>query len=140
MIGKTQFAKSLFGPLATLVVQCQGKGDALPDLRHFRRNVHKCIIFDEVRPEQVLANKALLQAAVEPVQMAQSQCGAFRYNIWVYGVAFILCSNAFPLEANESLNEPDAEWLRKNITLAELPKGEKWFVPSPTGQAEATTP
>ena len=46
--GKTMFAQNLFGPERTIVVSCQGLGDSLPSLRHFDRDVHVCIVFDDL--------------------------------------------------------------------------------------------
>jgi hypothetical protein len=129
--GKSMFAKSLFGVDHTLVVNCQLGTSAIPSLRHFNRSVHRAIILDEVTVGQILGNKALVQSTVEKVQLAQSQCGAHRYEMWAYGIAWILCANHFPLEPVEkSVTVEDAEWLNKNITLVQLPPGGKWYVES----------
>ena len=95
--GKTVFARKLFGDSATIVVNCQGLQHNVPSLRHFERNKHKAIVFDEVTHEQILMNKALFQAGVDAVELSQSNCGGFRYSIWPYQVAMICCSNWFPL-------------------------------------------
>jgi hypothetical protein len=127
--GKSMFAKSLFGVEHTLVVNCQLGTNAIPSLRHFNRRIHRAIILDEVTVEQILGNKALVQSTVEKVQLAQSQCGAHRYEIWAYGIAWILCANHFPLEqVPKKVSEEDAEWLCKNITHVELPSGSKWYI------------
>ena len=74
--------------------------------------------------EQILGNKALVQSTVEKVQLAQSQCGAHRYEMWAYGIAWILCAKHFPLETvPNKVSEEDAEWLFKNITHVQLPSG-----------------
>ena len=140
--GKSMYARHLFGDENTLLINFQGLSDTLPDLRHFKRNKHKAIILDEANPLQVLSNKALLQAQIEPVQMAQSQCGVFRYFLWVYGVAFILCSNKFSLEPNGAkVTEEDSEWLKANIEVAELKPGEKWYIESkPVVHASCNVP
>ena len=128
--GKTMFAKAIFGEGATLLVNCQGLTDVLPDLRHFNRRTHRCIVFDECNPKQILANKAFFQAGIEPIQMAQSHCGAHRYFVWVYGTAFVLCSNKFSLEADPVMNitQEDSEWLKKNIQPADLQGDQKWYI------------
>ncbi len=62
--------------------------------------------------------------------MAQSQCGAHRYFVWVYGIAFVLCSNKFSLEPDPVLNitAEDSEWLKKNIKPADLQGDQKWYI------------
>lgn len=129
--GKSMFAKSLFGVEHTLVVNCQLGTNAIPSLRHFNRSIHRAIILDEVTVSQILGNKALVQSTVEKVQLAQSQCGAHRYEMWAYGIAWILCANHFPLEpVAKTVSEEDAEWLNKNITHVQLPPGVKWYIDS----------
>ena len=87
-------------------------------------------MFDECNPKQILANKAFFQAGIEPIQMAQSHCGAHRYFVWVYGIAFVLCSNKFSLEPDPVMNitEEDSEWLKKNIKPADLQGDQKWYI------------
>lgn len=129
--GKSMYAKSLFGVEHTLVVNCQLGTSSIPSLRHFNRNIHRAIILDEVTVAQILGNKALVQSTVEKVQLAQSQCGAHRYEMWAYGIAWILCANHFPLEpVAKTVSSEDAEWLNKNITHVELPPGAKWYINS----------
>ena len=127
-IGKSWKALSLFGASATLKVNCQGLPvGVLPSLSGFNRNQHKAILFDEVRPDQVLGNKELFQAGAWPVALAQSNCGAFAYSVWVYSTAMILCSNFFPLGSDEQSAE-EADWLKANIAHAWLPEDQKWFL------------
>ena len=127
--GKTIFAKNIFGSSSTLVVNCQVASTALPSLRHFQREVHQAVVLDEVSHVQVLGNKALVQSTVEKLQLAQSQCGAHRYELWMYGVAWILCANFFPTECGDGgLSAEDAEWLQKNITIIDVPMGQKLFI------------
>ena len=127
--GKSMFAKNIFGFEQTLVLNCQKGSTSLPSMRHFRRRKHKAILLDEVTVAHVLEFKQLLQSTVEPFELGQSQCGQFRYNIWVYGVAWILCSNDFSFDEKEGkISKQDSDWLKENITTVELPSGEKWYV------------
>ena len=73
--GKTQKAKSIFGHAHTLVVNCQGLGNAIPSLQDFDRSVHKCIVFDECQQDQVLSNKALFQVGPDKVAHIATKCG-----------------------------------------------------------------
>ena len=126
--GKTQKAKSLFGHTHTLVVNCQGLGNAIPSLQDFDRSVHKCIIFDECQQEQVLSNKALFQAGADKVALGQSACNAHRYEVWCYQTALVCCSNRFHMTLDEGLDcAEDEDWLKQNVECIELPDGVKWF-------------
>ena len=41
------------------------------------------------------------------------------------------CSNDFPMTVEEGVkNEQDAEWLRANVVVVDLPDGETWYVQS----------
>ena len=125
--GKTQFAKSLFGNTKTMVLNCQGLGTAIPSLREVNRAVHSCIVFDEVCEKQVLDNKVLFQAGIEKVALAQSRCGGFRYDIWPYGLAMILCSNKFLMTVHDGLEDDEEDWLRANIVVVERKVGDLWY-------------
>lgn len=128
--GKTLFAQSLFGEKQTLTVQCQGLADDdLPSLRALDRSKHSCIVFDEVRPLQVLNNKAFFQAGKCPVELAQSKCGGFRYRVWPYGLAMICCSNKFPMTVSEGLpTAEDEDWLGANCIVASFFRGQTCYV------------
>lgn len=127
--GKTRKAISLFGHEHTLVVNCQGLGSNMPSLRGFRRSEHLCIIFDEASSQQVLANKMVFQAGVDKLTMSQSQCNTNAYEVWLYSIPMVLCSNDFQLTSRPSapMAPEDEEYLRMNIVDASLPNGEAWF-------------
>ena len=126
--GKSQRASGFWGMARTLVVNCQGLKDCLPSLAEFSKENYDCIVFDEVSERQVLCNKLVFQSPPKPVTLGQSQCGAFQYTRDLYAVPLILCSNEFKLTEAEGLSPEEAEWLDKNIILAELPEGAKtWF-------------
>ena len=128
--GKTRKAISIFGHDRTLVINCQGLGSSLPSLRDFKRTQFSCIVFDEVSSQQVLRNKMVFQAGVDPVVLSQSACNAHAYTLYLYGVPMILCTNYFQMLSDENAAMPDAdiEYLEKNVINASLPHGEKWYV------------
>jgi hypothetical protein len=128
--GKTRKAISLYGHDRTLVVNCQGLGSALPSLREFSKERFSCIVFDEVSSIQVLRNKMVFQAGVDPVVLGQSACNQHAYSVWLFGVPMILCSNDFQLKSREDspMLDVDEEYLQHNIVDASLPDGECWFV------------
>ena len=127
--GKTKKACSIFGQRHTLAVNCQGLGKNLPSLREFRRSEHRCIVFDEISSDQVLANKLVFQAGIDKLTLAQSQCNAHAYDVWLYGVPMILCSNFFQMASmpHAPMAEEDVEYLEKNIIDASLPDNKVWY-------------
>ena len=85
-------------------------------------------LFDEANHEQVLCNKMLFQAGPWPVTLGQSACGQHAYDLDVYGVPMILCSNDFKLHELDGIAEVDSSWLEANILEASLPVGvAKWY-------------
>jgi hypothetical protein len=134
-IGKSIRAKTLFDPMHYFLVNCQGLGDALPSLREFDRAVHQVIIWDEISPQQVLATKVVFQGGVDLVSMSQSRCNNFSYQVWLWQVPQVLCSNYFPLvevaadaaSGRQGISAESADWLSANIIDAALPDGVRWY-------------
>ena len=126
--GKTSKAVSLFGGERTLKASCQGlpKG-VLPSLGQLDRAQHRAIVWDEIRPDQVLNNRELFQSNAFEQCLQGSICNQHAFSVWVYHIAQILCANSFDMEA-ESLNPGESQWLKANLMLVELPPGQKWFV------------
>ena len=127
--GKSTGAISLFGGSRTLKVSCQGFPEGvLPGLHNSVRPEMQCIVWDEIRPDQVLANRELFQsnASFEPV-MSQSACNQHSYGVWVYFTAMVFCANEFAFEGGK-LSPEDTAWLRGNIYIAELAKNEQWYL------------
>ena len=84
--GKSNKALSLFGRKATLKVSCQGLGaGVIPSISRFDRRVHEAILWDEIRPDQVLGAKEVFQSAPWVVSLGQSNCNQFAYDVWLYG-------------------------------------------------------
>jgi len=128
--GKTRKAISIFGHGRTMVVNCQGLGAALPSIREFCRERFSCILFDEISSIQVLRNKMVFQAGVDPVVLGQSACNQHAYTVWLFGIPMILCSNDFQLKSRDDspMLEVDEEYLENNIVDASLPEGMLWYV------------
>jgi hypothetical protein len=134
MIGKSVFAKSIFGIEKTLVVNCQGLAEALPSLRQFSPERFAAIVFDEANPAQVIANKLVFQAGCEPVMLGQSRCGAHEYSVLLSRVPMILVSNEFATVAGSpdgiggTLSVDGAAWLQANCTVVPPPDSGFWYV------------
>lgn len=128
--GKTQKALSLFGADSTLSVNCQGVAPHLPSIRAFVRKQHAAILWDEIVESQVLSNKLCFQSGLTPVTLGQSACNQHAYQVILYKIPMILCSNTFRMgdEEGSDLAEEDRDWLSENIVVAELGPGEKWFL------------
>ena len=126
--GKSTRAISLFGGSRTLKVSCQGlPPGVLPSLHKFVRPEIQCIVWDEIRPDQVLANRELFQSNAFEQVMSQSACNQHSYGVWVYFTAMVFCANEFVFEG-EKLSSEDTAWLRDNIYVAELPENEQWYL------------
>ena len=121
-------ALSLFTPDKTLKVSCQGLPcGVLPSLGRFDRSQHCAIVWDEIRPDQVLNNRELFQSNAHEQFLQQSVCNQHAYSVWVYHTAQILCANSFEPES-PPLAEGDAQWLDSNLEVARLGPGQKWFL------------
>ena len=126
--GKSTKALSLFGPDKTLKVSCQGlPSGVLPSLGRFDRGQHVAIVWDEIRPDQVLNNRELFQSNAHEQFLQQSVCNQHAYSVWVYHTAQILCANTFDMDS-PPLAEGDAQWLQSNVNAARLAPGQKWYL------------
>ena len=114
-LGKTQYAKSLFGVSNTLVVPCQGVRN--PCLQGFSRKQHKSIIFDEISSECIHNNKAIFQANNDKVILGQSPTMRDCYSVFLYGVALIVCCNDWLEDIKRGSLEED--WLLSNSIVYE---------------------
>ena len=124
--GKTSKGMSLH-PGRTLKVCCGGCPEgAMPSLVSFDRAKHSAILFDEIRPDQVLKHREVFQANQYTQTLGQSACNAFNYSVWVYAIAFILCANSWDL-GGDKLAPEDREWITANSIEVRLPVGEFWY-------------
>ena len=119
-MGKTRFACSLFGSAFTLVLNYQGV--AAPNLKGFRRGVHKCIVMDEAGHEMVHANKQIFQASLDHVTLGQSTCNEHAYQVCLYETPIIVSTNDWLLNA---IDERRA-WIATNSVYYRVQ--EKLFV------------
>ncbi len=110
--GKTELAKSLYGEAHTCVVGVENA--TVPGLRGFDRQIHKCIVFDEMGPggRLILDNKKLMQAHKDGATLGKSPTGGWEYEVWLWRVPLICTTNHWP---PEKLCAADADWLAKNV-------------------------
>ena len=109
--GKTSFAKALWGYDKTHFVPCQGVDE--PNMKGFDRRQHQAVVFDECNSAVVLRCKALFQANSDLQQLGQSQCNQHCYEVWLYAVPLIVCTNTWLSDIPESDTE-GLEWLASN--------------------------
>ena len=108
--GKSRLARSFFGEEHTLVVDVQHAEH--PDLRSYRRNIHRAILLDEVSSVAfIVANKKLLQAHVDGAILGQSATQLFSYYVFVWRVPIVLTTNNWDIS---SLKEHEKEWILAN--------------------------
>ena len=112
----------------TLKISCGNCPEGvLSSLAIFDRARHRAVLFDEIRPDQVLKNRELFQANQYVQTLGTSACNPFAYNIWVYCIPLILCASNFDRD-HQDISLPDREWLHGNLDLVTLPPGELWYI------------
>ena len=125
--GKTSKAMSLF-PGRTLKVCCGScPPGILPSVADFRRGLHKAIVFDEVRMDQVLRHREFFQANSYKQSLGHSATNMFTYSVFIYQVALILCTNEWNMSSTEFLPS-DLEWIGANQVLVTLPSHQRWYL------------
>ena len=128
--GKSNKGMSIFGVEHTLKVCCSGlPPGVLPSLTRFDRDEHRAIFWDEVRPDQVLNNREIFQSNQWKQYMSQSICNQHAYAVWLYFIPMILSANDFNMD-HASISAADSQWLHKNILVATLAPGQRWFLDS----------
>lgn len=113
--GKTRYATRLFGKDSTLLVTAQKQNHV--DLKDFKRSQHKAIVFDEADEKYVLNHKTIFQAGLDDVTLGQSATMSYKYQVWLYGIAMIICTNVW---GEAEVGEGDREWLEKNSILIQV--------------------
>ena len=112
-MGKTMFAKALFGVDATFVCQCQNV--TKPDLQDFVRAQHEAIVFDELTSTTLVENKQIFQANSDVALLGQSPTGGHIYRRFLYGTAIIVSTNTWMQGIKRGSSEE--EWLLSNAIV-----------------------
>ena len=113
--GKTTFCKQLVQVDAEyLELNCQGL-EAPPNLRLITSET-KLINFDEASLRWCLQHKKMLQGPEASLTMADSATGCHAYQVDLWGIMMIVCSNAWSEELQDtSLTEWERDYLGKNF-------------------------
>jgi hypothetical protein len=127
-------ARSLFGDGRTLVVDVQHA--AHPDLRAYRRGLHKAVLLDEMAsPEFIVTNKKLLQAHVDGAILGQSSTQLFTYELFLWRTPLMITTNNFDYSA---FSAADKDWLESNCVAVYV--GQPVWEGAPQQRPSATTP
>ena len=86
-------------------------------MKDFKRSQHKAIAFDEADEKYVLSHIQTFAAGLGDVALGQSATMSYKYQVWLYGVAMIMCTNVW---REAELGEGDREWLEKNSILIQV--------------------
>ena len=100
----------------------------LPGLKEFDRESIDCLVFDEIRVDQILGNRELFQSGQWRVKLGQSNCGQHEYSVWLYHIPIIICANDLILDPNSLHYKSDLNWLDENIVQVRLQPGQRWYL------------
>ena len=112
-MGKTVFARMSLSPPGKGFYELNCAGGKDLDLRGVDPSRHGLIIYDEVSPSQVLAQKKVFQAGPTEIQLGQSSTCVYGYSKFFYRCRMVCCSNNWTLLMRGMPSE-DTEWLKKN--------------------------
>ena len=115
-IGKTIYARSLFGDQATLEVNCAGVLE--PDLRDFDVCKHRAIVLDEASCQMCLKHKKVMQGGIEEVTLGHSSTNIYSYKVFLHEIALVVTSNTW-LQELAALDPVDQQWLAGNTIVIE---------------------
>lgn len=124
-LAKTAYAQSLTPEgMDFLDINCASGQE--PDLRQYRYGTHGLVLFDEVSPKQVAAQRKLFQASNSEVQLGCSTTNVYSYCVYVHMVRLVLCSNGWS-EILQTMSSGDRDWVIANSihVLVDRPLYEK---------------
>ena len=89
-----------------------------PNLRMYRRAVHKAILLDEMQgPEFIVANKKVLQMHVDGAELGKSPTNQFAYDVLLWRTPIIITTNNWNLGTLAAI---DREWIEGNCVAVEI--------------------
>jgi len=117
-LGKTAFARTLCDTgLMTLEIDCAGGLE--PDMRAYRLRKHGLVLFDEIKADQVAAQRKLFQAGSSEVQMGCSAANCHSYPVYVWRKKLVLAGNDWH-ESVASLPPDDKDWIKCNCIVLDV--------------------
>jgi hypothetical protein len=116
-LGKTERASHWFGTSKTRVLNCQGV--TTPWLREFSRDEWHCIVYDEADWRLPAKQKMLFQSGRRPPTMSQSNCNESAYDVDVFAVPMIICSNDF-WAGSDGQDMVSCAWIKENSFIVEI--------------------
>jgi hypothetical protein len=123
-MGKTQLACSWFGSINTLI--CNAQNCTTPNMRPLLSGRYSAVLFDEGDWQLCFQNKAMMQASSRTVELGQSQCNDRSYQVLLYRVPLIVCSNDFWAGCT---NNEARLWIEQNSIYIRI-DSEVWVKPA----------
>ena len=117
--GKTQFARSLGEPAASLIYEVNCSSGQEPDMRAFVWSKHKLVLFDESHPKMVTQQRLLFQAGTQDITLGTSATNCHSYTVYCHQVRMVLCTNCWEPEVRD-LVPGDREWLAANSIVVHI--------------------
>jgi len=108
-MGKTELALAWWGAQHTLVVNAQDT--KTPNLRPLQSGKFTAVLYDEGNWSLCASQKLLFQASTRRIELGQSQCNDRCYDIMVFRVPMIICSNDFWNGCND---DKIRDWIEEN--------------------------
>ena len=123
--GKTLWALYVKGnPLKVLYINCANC--IHPDMSKFSYFEHEVVVLDEADTKLVIANKTLLQATPQFVQMGSSATNCHSYSVFAAGTIFIICTNNWESELSD-WDEANRGFLEDNCTHVNIGKKKMYI-------------
>ena len=109
LTGKKELACNWFGSDNTLI--CHVPEGTTPNMRPFLSGKYSAVVFVDGNWSLCYQNKNLMQASPRPVELEQSHCNEKSYQVLLYKVPLIVCSNDF---WGGCTNNAAKEWIEQN--------------------------
>ena len=112
-VGKTEYARSLFGAEQTLELNCANCHSS-PDLRTFDATKHRCVLFDEAHVQLILDCRKVFQAPACWLDLGHSPTGVNVYRVFLNDAVLVIGSNIWSEELQNLRSASDREWILSN--------------------------
>ena len=93
-------------------------------MRAYRLSKHGLVLFDEIKADQVAAQRKLFQAGSSEVQMGCSATNCHSYPVYVWRKKLVLAGNDWH-ESVASLPPDAKEWIKCNCIVLDV-KEQMW--------------
>ena len=123
-LGKSEYVRSLFPSGSVLELNCAALKDIC--LRGFKSQVHRCIFWDECKPQLVVENRKVFQCPAVWIDLGHSGTGQYVYKVWLAGAVMIIAANGWTSQVDSMTCKDDRDWLHANAKVLEV-KEPMWL-------------